>query len=92
MVDTVLFGEDIGRYNPGGVIVRDKLFEGSPSTEDILEEEVGENLASLRGDSSAFRIRHERTLGVEDVAILPELRHKEGVSMGFTEQRRDVRD
>jgi len=61
-----------------------------PATEDLLEDELGDNYSRIGGGSASFRIRSQSTASMEYVAVVSGLRHEEGIDMSLAEQRGDV--
>ena len=68
------------------------LFEGSPSTEDVLEDKVGNRFRVIRSCSSSFGIGRKSTASMVSVAIISRLGHEERVDMSFSEQRGNFRN
>ena len=75
VVDAVSVGEDIQGGDVSSSIVSDYLFESTPSAEDILEDEVGDDLSRVGGSSTTFWVRSESISGMDNVAVRSELRH-----------------
>ena len=85
VVDAIAFGEELktGKYRRP--IVRDDLLDGSPSTKDVLENEVTNRLTRLAIEHSEFWVRREGATSVDDELETTRLRHVHNVNVAFAE-------
>lgn len=90
MTNSVSSSDGVKSSHVGSTIVGNDLVESAPAAEDTLEDEVRNDIVRLRGGSTSFGIRGKSTTSMDDISVVPDFRHEEGVHMGFAEEGRDV--
>jgi hypothetical protein len=81
MIDSISRSKDIGCSNVGRRVVGDYLSKGSPSAQELLEDEIGDNVGGIGRRSSAFCIGSHGTASMQDVTIGSNFRHQESVKV-----------
>ena len=87
MVDVVLFGERLGGGDEGFPVVRDEFDDGSPTREDVFEDELGEGFSIVGRERAVFGIGGEGASGLHDVSVATVRGHEHDVDVNFAKER-----
>ena len=86
MSDAIAFCEPVKCGNVCGTVVCNDLFYGSPSAQDIFEDEGAEGAGGLCAKCAPFGPSGERAAGLHDVAVSSGGWHKHGVNVYFVKE------
>ena len=92
MVDVILASEDVERSDVGGSVVGDYLGEGTPATEDVTEDEVGNDFSRVGGGGASFGVGGKSAASVDDIAVGAGARHEESIDVDLSEEGGDDGD
>jgi hypothetical protein len=92
VMDAVAGTKNFQSSDVRGSVVSNQLFKTTPATENILEDEVGDNFARIGRSSASLGIGGQSIASVMDVAVGTKLRHEEGIDVGFSEEGGDERN
>ena len=68
MVNAVAVSQQVQCGNEGGAIVGDDFLHGSPSAQQVFEDEGGEGASGLYMEGAPLRPRSEGTASLDDIA------------------------
>ena len=92
VVDAVFLHKVARRSNESGAIVSDYLFNATPSTEDLLENEVTKSFFCFSMKGSPLWPGGEGTTSLNKIAELVNHWHQHSVNVGFAEEGQNIRD
>ena len=65
--NTIPARQPVQRCNEGSAVVCDNFLDSTPSTQDLLENEVAKRVSSLSSKSTPFELCCEGTTGLDDI-------------------------
>lgn len=86
MLDTIAFGEPVECSDVCSTIVSDDFFYGSPSAQDVLEDESVEGAGFLSAECTPFGPCGERAASLHNVSISCGGRYEHGIDVYFVEE------
>ena len=92
VVDAIFLRKVALHSNESRAIVSDYLFNATPSTEDLLKNEVTESFFHFSMKGSSLWPGGEGTTSLNKIAELVNHRHQHSVNVGFMEEGRNIRD
>ena len=92
VVHAILLGKVARCSKEGRAIVHDNLFNTSPSTKDLIENEGAKSIFCLSTEGSPFWPGGKGAVGLNQLAELVKCRHKHSVDVDSVEESGNIRD